>query len=308
MIICPRLIGLAVGICVLAATTCAIGAPARTVEEAYPGFATDALAYAILDDLPENEILLSGEYKIGPRDLNEQIRLAPEKLWPQMKRNLFFVLESLAGTTLLQYEAELWAEKNPNSAPENPEDLFIVFMEYITRDVTATDEEVKAYYDSEKENHPEIDFEKAKDQLKEFVIGQKKSTARSEYIRQMGKRYVIKVDKTWLAKQYSAAIDNPLDKARKSGKPTFVAFTSTTCKPCELMEPIIEAVKKEHSKTANILVVSMDTDPVLGSRYAIEALPSQIFFDKSGKESFRHTGLYSKELIVERLQNKPVKK
>ncbi len=301
MTISARLIGAAVAICALFVASCAFGAASKTVDEAYPGFAGDALRYAILADLPANVILQTGEYSIGPNDLNASIRQAPEEFWPQMKRNLFFVLEGLAGNALLEYEAGNWAEKNPTKLPENPEEMLHVFLNDVIPSATMSDEEVKAYFDAEKDAHPDLKFEDVKDNLKAFLISGKEAQLRREYVANMGKRYVIKIDKTWLAKQYSAAIDNPLDKARRSGKPTFVAFTSENCQPCKQMEPVLDAVKKDYSSKGNIVIISTDKDPVLGSRYAVESVPAQIFFDKDGKETSRHLGPLTKEQIAERL-------
>lgn len=307
MTISARLIGVTAAICALVAASCAFGAAPKTVDAAYPGFAGDALRYATLTDLPKNVVLQTGEYIIGPNDLNAQIRLAPEEFWPQMKRNLFFVLESLAGSALLQYEADLWAEKNPTKLPENPEELLTAFLNDVTPDAAVSDEEVKAYFDEEKDAHPDLKFENVKENLTAFLINGKEARLRREYVADLGKRYVIKIDKTWFAKQHSAAVDNPLDKARKSGKPTFVAFTSENCQPCKQMEPALNEVKKECANKGNIVIVSTDKDPVLGTRYAVESVPAQIFFDKDGKEVFRHLGLLTKEQIEERLTAGPKK-
>ncbi len=296
-----RLIGVTVAICALVAASCTFAAAAQTVEAAYPGFASDALRYAILTDLPANVILQTGEYTIGPNDLNAQIRQAPEEFWPQMKRNLFFILEGMAGNALLEYEAGIWAEKNPTRLPENPEELMPVFLSDVTPDAKVSEEEVKSYFDAEKDAHPDLKFEDVKDNLTAFLISGKETQLRREYVAGLGKRYVIKIDKTWLAKQHSAAIDNPLDKARKSGKSTFVAFTSENCQPCKQMQPVLDAVKKDCANLGNIIIVSTDKDPVLGSRYSVESVPTQIFFDKTGKEVFRHMGLLTKEQIQEKL-------
>ncbi|MGI6295606.1 MAG: thioredoxin family protein [Armatimonadota bacterium] len=296
-----RLIGVSVAICALVAAACAFAAAAQTVEAAYPGFASDALRYAILTDLPKNVILQTGDYTIGPNDLNAQIRQAPEEYWPQMKRNLFFVLEGLAGNALLQYEADLWAEKNPTRLPENPEETMQVFLDDVTPDANVSDEEVKAYFEAEKAAHPDLKFEDVKDNLTAFLISGKETQLRREYVAGLGKRYVIKIDKTWFAKQHSAAIDNPLDKARKSGKATFAAFTSENCQPCKQMQPTLDAVKKDCANLGNIIIVSTDKDPLLGTRYSVDSVPTQIFFDKTGKEVFRHMGLLTKEQIQEKL-------
>jgi thioredoxin 1 len=39
-------------------------------------------------------------------------------------------------------------------------------------------------------------------------------------------------------------------------------------------------------------------NPGAGEKYAVEMIPTQIFFDAEGKELFRHTGFLAKEEIL----------
>jgi len=39
-------------------------------------------------------------------------------------------------------------------------------------------------------------------------------------------------------------------------------------------------------------------DPSVGEKYGISVIPTQIFFDKDGKELFRHEGFFPKEDIL----------
>ena len=43
-----------------------------------------------------------------------------------------------------------------------------------------------------------------------------------------------------------------------------------------------------------------DKEPA--QRFGIRAIPTQIFFDKEGKEIYRHVGFLSEEAIVSQLQ------
>ena len=94
---------------------------------------------------------------------------------------------------------------------------------------------------------------------------------------------------------------NPIEKARKSGKPLLVDFGSTGCAPCRRLAPILDEVKKEYAGKLDVLVIDVDSEPVLGSRYGASAIPLQIFYDSTGKERFRHTGFWSKASIVAKL-------
>ncbi|MBL7154613.1 MAG: thioredoxin, partial [Phycisphaerae bacterium] len=51
----------------------------------------------------------------------------------------------------------------------------------------------------------------------------------------------------------------------------------------------------------NVLFVHVKEKPILAGRYGVQTIPLQIFFDKSGKEVFRHTGFFSEEEIEKQL-------
>jgi len=108
----------------------------------------------------------------------------------------------------------------------------------------------------------------------------------------------IEVSKSWTAKQYTLAMNNPVDKARKSGKPTLADFGASGCRPCDMMAPILSSLKKEYAGKVNVVFVHVRKEQVLAARYGIQSIPVQVFFDKQGKEFFRHVGFYPKEDIL----------
>jgi len=298
MSISPKLIGLAVVLCAAAgAVSAADTQPVQTVKDTYPGLATDSLPYARLKDLPAGVILESGGVKITPNDLNERIREAPKEFWPQLKRNLFFVLEGVAAQAFLSYEAV----QNKDAASASDKDAIQAYLARVTGDLTVSDDEIKSYYDKNKDTMGGAAFDQVKDQLKQFLLDQKRMEATKVYVVGIGQRYEIDVNKAWVAKQYAAAMNNPVDKVRKSGKPTIVDFGADGCQPCELMVPILASLTNDYAGKANVLFVHVRKEPVLAARYGIDVIPVQAFFDKDGKEVFRHTGFYPKDQIVAKL-------
>lgn len=302
MSISLKLIGLTVLFCAAAGAVGAADAqPIQTVKDTYPGLASDALQFARLTDLPTGVVMESGEIQITANDLNGPIRESPKEFWPQMKRNLFFVLENLAARNFVTYEADAWAKRNPEAAGKAGKDLIQAFLTSMTGEQSVSDEEAKSYFESNKGMTPGVAFNDIKDQLKQFLVDQKRGEAARAYITATGQRYEINLSKTWVAKQYAAAMDNPVDSIRKSGKPTLVDFGADSCKPCQEMAPILTALKTQYAGKANVLFVHVDKEPVLAARYGIEAIPVQVFFDKDGKEIFRHVGFYSKDEITAKL-------
>jgi len=93
-----------------------------------------------------------------------------------------------------------------------------------------------------------------------------------------------------------------LEQALSSGKPTLAEFGRGTCIPCKEMKPILENLAVEYQDRLNVSIVSVDEYRDLTNYYRIMAIPTQIFFDSSGKEITRHIGFWPKEEIIAQLQ------
>jgi thioredoxin 1 len=86
-----------------------------------------------------------------------------------------------------------------------------------------------------------------------------------------------------------------------SGKVTMIDLGATECVPCKMMAPILEELKKEYAGRADIIFIDVWKDRSQAKKYGIRAIPTQIFFDASGREVYRHTGFMDKKRIVETL-------
>ncbi len=83
-----------------------------------------------------------------------------------------------------------------------------------------------------------------------------------------------------------------------AGLPRLVDLGAGMCIPCKLMAPILEELKKEYEGRLEVVFVDVNEDKGATDKYKIDLIPTQIFFDPSGKELFRHTGFFSKEDIL----------
>ncbi len=93
-----------------------------------------------------------------------------------------------------------------------------------------------------------------------------------------------------------------LGQALSSGKPTLAEFGRGICIPCKEMKPILEELAVEYQGKLNVVIVEIDEYQDLTRQYGIMAIPTQIFFDSSGKEITRHMGFWSKEEIIAQLE------
>ncbi len=85
---------------------------------------------------------------------------------------------------------------------------------------------------------------------------------------------------------------------RKQALPRLVDLGSNTCIPCKMMVPVLDELKKEYAGRLSVEFYDVREDPSVGAKYGIRVIPTQIFFDASGKELFRHEGFIAKEDIV----------
>ena len=91
------------------------------------------------------------------------------------------------------------------------------------------------------------------------------------------------------------------------GMVTMVDLGAKTCIPCKMMAPILEKLEKEYAGRAAIVFFDVWEDPKPAHRFGIRGIPTQIFFDKEGREVFRHLGFLSEEEIVRRLKDMGVR-
>jgi thioredoxin 1 len=82
------------------------------------------------------------------------------------------------------------------------------------------------------------------------------------------------------------------------GLPRMVDLGADKCIPCKMMAPILEELKREYEGKLIVDFIDVWKNPDEGPKYNIKLIPTQIFFDASGKEQYRHEGFISKEDIL----------
>lgn len=83
-----------------------------------------------------------------------------------------------------------------------------------------------------------------------------------------------------------------------AGLPRLVDLGSVTCIPCKMMAPILEELKKEYAGRLSVEFYDVVQKPEVAKKYAMKLMPTQIFFDASGKELFRHEGFFARDEIL----------
>jgi thioredoxin 1 len=85
------------------------------------------------------------------------------------------------------------------------------------------------------------------------------------------------------------------------GMVTMVDLGANRCVPCKLMAPIIEKLEHEYKGKAAIVFIDVWKNPDQAKKYGISTIPTQIFYDKNGKEQSRHVGFMSEVDIKKQL-------
>lgn len=96
----------------------------------------------------------------------------------------------------------------------------------------------------------------------------------------------------------SAATPTSAREQGITGIPRMLELGSDSCRPCQMMQPILAELRKEYPGKLQVDFIDVWKDTSAGKRYGIEAIPTQIFFDANGKEVFRHLGFYPKDEII----------
>jgi thioredoxin 1 len=84
--------------------------------------------------------------------------------------------------------------------------------------------------------------------------------------------------------------------------PRIVDVGADKCVPCIMMAPILEELKKEYAGVLIVEFVDVWKNPQAGQHYGVRGIPTQIFYDASGKELKRHLGFISKQGILDQFQ------
>ena len=282
-------------------SACAIAQSTKTVSDLYSNLASMALVNAQPAELPQDVLLQAGDIKITKADLDAEIDKAPAAMREQLRKNAFFLLEQMATRELLVEEAKAASANDGKDATLSDQGLLKAYFDKLTSDVKVTDAEVAAFYEKNKDMVGGQPLEAVKEAIANHLRQQKQQEIVDNHIQTLGQRKTIEVASAWLNRQAELATDNPVDKARASGKPSLVDFGAKGCVPCEKLAPILEAMKTKYQGKANVVYVSVREEKILASRYGIQSIPVQIFFDKDGKEVFRHTGFWPQDKLEEKL-------
>jgi len=99
------------------------------------------------------------------------------------------------------------------------------------------------------------------------------------------------------------------EPGKNSYRVTFIELGSVRCIPCQKMQPVMKSIREKYGTKVNVVFHDVWTEAgaPYAKQYGIEAIPTQVFLDKDGKEFFRHVGFFPEEELIKVLKQKGVK-
>jgi thioredoxin 1 len=89
-----------------------------------------------------------------------------------------------------------------------------------------------------------------------------------------------------------------VQNAVASGLPTVAEFGAATCTSCKEMKIVLDGVAQRTQGRAHVLIIDISKDWEAGNAYRIQLMPTQVFFDASGREIGRHIGKLTEAEVI----------
>jgi len=217
-------------------------------------------------------------------------------------------LDQLVLQEILLQEAERQGVKSDaNAKPEEKDSSQIqnLLKKEVIDKVKVDKEEIEILYKEHQSKMGKKGLDEVAPILEELIRDAKGKEKIEEYITSLREKAKVEIDETRL-KGVTATAPNTntsedFNTAIKSGRPLLVDFGANNCVPCRQLRPILKEIAKEQSGKYEILIIDVYKFKSLAAEHKIQVVPTLIFFDKTGKEVYRHMGAWDKESIVKKL-------
>lgn len=92
------------------------------------------------------------------------------------------------------------------------------------------------------------------------------------------------------------------EPAKVKALPRLVDLGADKCIPCKEMAPILASLREEYRGVVTVDFIDVWKHPEAGQAFGIRLIPTQIFYDTSGREVYRHVGFLSREEILKQFK------
>ena len=280
-------------------------AVAETMESRYPEFAGVFFKSALLETMDDETVLRSDGFTITRSEIKKAAWNEDPKIRQQLEKNLIFVLEQETIHRVLLNEAE---KAGISMVGKDENQVIQALFENKTKKISVSEKEAKSFYETNREMVGGVAYEELAESIHHNLLQDKKQMAVGDYIDSLSNSVHFSLNEKWIQTQGILAADNPVDNARRSGKPTLVEFGATGCVPCDMMQPVLANLRRDYPEKLNVVFIHVGEEQILASRFGVRSIPVQVFYDSQGKEVFRHTGFLPEVEVTKQLEKLGVEK
>lgn len=219
-----------------------------------------------------------------------------------------FLDQVILQEVLIQEADRLGIKSDPNAKPEERDSSQIqnLLKKEVVDKVKVSKEEIEILYKEHQSKMGKKKMDEVAPILEELIRDAKGKEKVEEYVTSLREKAKVEIDEKRLKELTTPTPDtntsDEFNKAIQSGKPVLVDFGANNCVPCRQIRPILKEIAKEQTGKAEILVIDVYKFKSLAGEHKIQVVPTLIFFDKSGKEAYRHMGAWDKDSIVKKLK------
>lgn len=98
------------------------------------------------------------------------------------------------------------------------------------------------------------------------------------------------------------AEQNEKQKSNSAAIVKFIEVGSDKCVPCKQMKEVTANITAKYKEQLDFEMIDINKEKDAASKYGVQLIPTQIFYNKDGKEFFRHVGYFPEEKIDSLLQ------
>ena len=259
---------------------------------------------------PERQRLaLVNDRKITVAQFGREIAKVPAPYQDVFKEEPKQFLEQLILREILLQEARRQGLKpDPAAKAEEAEITLIqsLLKKEVMEKVKVSPEEVEGVYRQHRDQMGKKSMSEVAPLIEMAIREAKGKDQMEEYVTSLKGKAKVEIDEKRL--RAIASPSPPTDtseefkKALTSGKPILVDFGANSCLPCRQIRPLLKEIRQEFTGKAQVLVLDVYQNKEVAGEYRVQVIPTLIFFDKSGKEVFRHIGPWDKASIVSKLK------
>ena len=259
---------------------------------------------------PERQVLaMIDDRKITVAQFDRELAKIPSPFQEVFREEPKQYLEQVITKEVVLREARRLDVKADPAAKGEDVDLSIMqnlLKKEVLDKIQVDPKEVAEVYKQHKDQMGKKSLAEVTPMIEEAIRELKGKEKVEEYVASLKNKAKIEVDESRL-KDITAAppptnTKEEFNQAMKSGKPILVDFGANSCMPCRQLRPILKEIEKEYTGKASILVIDVYKYQDLAREHRVQLIPTLIFFDKGGKEIYRHVGAWDKDSIVGKLK------